>query len=390
MRVALPGSRQLPDGRVDRARGRPRLDSLTGLRFLAALAVFGNHAGDVFVGDTSSWGEALQTGRAGVAFFFILSGFVLAWSGATGQSGAAAFYRRRVARIVPNHVVAWIVALLVVLAIEGVRPGAIGAVLSLLLLQAWSPDPAVHFAVNSVAWTLSCEMFFYLLFPLLMIAATRLRATWRLRLIAVLVATSFLIPVAARLLLADDTATWFVYVFPPARLPEFVIGILLALEVADRRLPRIPVAAAAGLVVLMFAVLWQAPGLLQPAALPVLPFALLIAACAQADLDGRRGVTSARWLVRLGEWSFALYLLHELVLRTAAKAVDLDAMPAPVAVPVVALLLAGSVAASAALYRVVERPAEARLRSGRRSTPEVIVGDRSAATAASSRDGVVR
>ncbi len=43
-----------------------RLDSLTGLRFLAALAVFANHAGDHFLADSASPSAGmLATGRAG-------------------------------------------------------------------------------------------------------------------------------------------------------------------------------------------------------------------------------------------------------------------------------------------------------------------------------------
>jgi peptidoglycan/LPS O-acetylase OafA/YrhL len=38
---------------------------------------------------------------------------------------------------------------------------------NLLLAQAWVPDPNVFLSVNGPSWSLSCELMFYLLFPLL-------------------------------------------------------------------------------------------------------------------------------------------------------------------------------------------------------------------------------
>jgi peptidoglycan/LPS O-acetylase OafA/YrhL len=214
-------------------------------------------------------------------------------------------------------------------------------------------------------------MFFYALFPVLLVAAVRMPAAWRVRAIAGLAVVALLLPVAARTLLADDTAAWFAHVFPPTRLIEFAVGVLLALEVAGRRLPRIPVTAATGIVVVTMAVLWQAPTLLQPAAIPLIPFALLIVACAQRDGEGRRSLFRAPWLVRLGEWSFAFYLLHELVLRAGANVVDLDELSAAAKIGGAALALLVGVAASALLHNLVERPAERRLR-GR--TADVVMG----------------
>ena len=76
-----------------------RLDSLTGLRWLAALLVFGNHALVVAEGTALDAARPLmRAGVVGVSFFFVLSGFVLAWSNSTAVP-ATTFYRRRFARI---------------------------------------------------------------------------------------------------------------------------------------------------------------------------------------------------------------------------------------------------------------------------------------------------
>ena len=76
-----------------------RLPSLTGLRFLAAAAVTAYHAAPILA-DRSALPKVASLGYVGVSFFFVLSGFVLTWSGAAGLKPRE-FYRRRLARIAP-------------------------------------------------------------------------------------------------------------------------------------------------------------------------------------------------------------------------------------------------------------------------------------------------
>ena len=133
--------------------GRRRLDSLTALRFIAALAVVGVHGGEIL------WRPLLPVrslGYVGVTFFFVLSGFVLTWSHPSGQP-ARRFYRNRFARVWPLHTVTW---LAVVVATTGVAPGSWAA---LGLVQAWVPRAGVNFAANGPSWSLSCDAFFYVL-----------------------------------------------------------------------------------------------------------------------------------------------------------------------------------------------------------------------------------
>jgi peptidoglycan/LPS O-acetylase OafA/YrhL len=83
--------------------------------------------------------------------------------------------------------------------------------------------------------------------------------------------------------------------------PGAAIGSFLVLEVVDGVAP------------------WHTAGPLA-GALCIPGFALLIAAYADRDrCGGRPTFASAPAMVKLGEWSFALYLVHELVLRTALE-----------------------------------------------------------------------
>lgn len=110
--------------------------------------------------------------------------------------------------------------------------------------------------------------------------------------------------------------------------------------------------------------------------LVVLPGVLvLIAGAAARDLSPTPSWAAHPMLVRLGEWSFALYLVHELMLLIGQEVAGDAALPSRVAVAVVAV--AGSVALAAGLYHWFERPVERRLRGlrGMRERPEALTAD---------------
>src|SRR4029079_6445765 len=98
------------------------------------------------------------------------------------------------------------------------------------------------------------------------------------------------------------------YFLPPARLLEFVAGILLALLISRGALNRIPLLPVALIAAATYLLAGWAPMYLQPVALMLLPWVLVIAAAAQRDLAG--GSPAPGWLVRLGVWSYAFYLFH--------------------------------------------------------------------------------
>jgi peptidoglycan/LPS O-acetylase OafA/YrhL len=91
------------------------------MRFIAALMVFAFHVSLEGVFADKPVGDGYYTavnkfGFAGVSFFFILSGFVLTWS-ARETDTARRFWRRRLVKIYPNHVVTWAAAAVLMLAL---------------------------------------------------------------------------------------------------------------------------------------------------------------------------------------------------------------------------------------------------------------------------------
>jgi peptidoglycan/LPS O-acetylase OafA/YrhL len=351
-----------------------RLPSLTGLRFVAAFLVFGFHIGVVGLIDGGGTGTAMSwlfgQGAVGVSFFFILSGFVLTWS-ARANDTPRRFWQRRFAKIYPNHVVTWVPALAVAV-LTGTGVTLTLALTNLFLIQAWIPDPQIYYGLNSVSWSLACEFFFYLLFPLMHRGLVRLsgRSLWPAT--AAALAVVWLIPLAVQPL-PDRYHYWAIWLFPVARLPEFVAGMLLARIVQEGRWPTSAVGGvlpATALAAVGYVGSAWLPDDLRIVAGTAIPLALLIAAVGAADAAGRPTPWRSGWAVWLGEVSYAFYLVHLLVLRLFAKAFGTD-HSAVVEIGLVVAALAVAVFGSWLLYICVERPGM-RILGPRRPAPPSI------------------
>lgn len=373
-----------------------RLPSLTGLRFIAAALVFADHirfqwtagpypSGLLFASPSvqSKYSSIFgQAGAVGVAFFFMLSGFVLAWS-ARSTDTATAFWRRRIFKIYPNHIVNFAVVMVLFAAVSDLAINRGHALLNLLLLQAWVPNYDTIFSGNPMAWSLSCEALFYFSFPVLIRYLGRIRPerlwAWACGVAAVI----FLIPSIADTLLPNHvlvpgmtTRTWFIYLFPPVRMLEFVFGILLArIVITGRRIP-LDLGGAIALAVAVFALQWLFPVNYTYVAVMVIPLGLLLAAAATTDSQRRPTLLSRRWMVYLGDISFAFYLWHYPVLAYAGKWLGGHAAgpipfsakgyTTPVAYARMAMLFAITLAVAALVYALVERPVYQRFATSRR------------------------
>lgn len=334
-----------------------RLPSLTGLRFLAALGVFGFHIDVIgLFGEPHAAavvGRVFGQGSAGVSFFFILSGFVLTWSARPGAT-ARRIWRRRAAKIFPNHLVTWLIGIAALAYTSHAIP-LIDTLPGFFLLQAWIPDPDVYFAANTPAWSLSCEAAFYAAFPLLLRVIGRVREARLWPLAGVLVTAVLLVPLAA-LPLSGGLAHWFVYVFPVTRALEFALGMVLARIVRAGRWIGLGLWPAIGTFGVMYAVSATIPGDYTNVARMVIPFALIIAAAATGDLAGRPTWLRHRTWQWLGEISFAFYLAHQLVIRLVDKTLGGLPRATPTALAITLLMLALALIAADLLHRVVERP----------------------------------
>ncbi|MFI6584485.1 acyltransferase family protein [Embleya sp. NPDC050493] len=353
-----------------------RLPSLTSLRFVLALAVVLCHltliSGIFDIGPESPPAllEPIATGA--VSGFFVLSGFVLTWAHTPGETHRA-FWRRRFWKIAPNHVLAWalavaffgvIVATPATVLADGDSAGA--AVADLFLLQSWIPDPDFFFSFNAPSWSISCEAFFYAVFPTVLAAVSRIPARRLGSCWAALAAATLLMPLVATLvpgpplydwLPINANSMWFVYLCPPVRLSEFALGILTARLVRTGRWPhltrvQVTVPAVAVLGLLPYLPAQYTLGMAMAA-----PLALIIAALTRADLHGRARLMHHPYLIALGEASFALYLTHYPLMLTVRHMLGVErtfaALPG---IAIITALTTLSIAVSLAVYRYYELP----------------------------------
>ncbi|MEU8260423.1 acyltransferase [Micromonospora sp. NPDC048999] len=367
----IPGARG--GRRFDPLTGRGRtaltLPSLTGLRWMAAFLVFGVHLHLIAYFADGTLARSLKfvfgAGATGVSFFFILSGFVLTWANSRGcGSGWATFWWRRLARVYPAHLATALVVLLLFAVWQpDILPSVVPAAANLLLVHAWWPDPAFYQSLNSVSWTLACEAFFYAVFPLLVAGLTRRGRRAACLVAGGSVATLWVGPIAALWVASPDWVVWFFHWTPPGRLPEFVLGMALARLVAlgawPRRLDRLttyPVAAT--VLVAGYLAASHVPAPYKYAGCTAVGFGLLIVAAARADLRGAPSLWRRPAVVRLGELSYAFYLVHMIVVFVLALVVGRHPrLGAGQGILLTMATLLMSLASAWVLHELVERPA---------------------------------
>lgn len=349
---------------------RPQvIPALTSLRGIAAWWVVLYHFREYLPTRCPEWVFTLiAQGYLAVDLFFVLSGFVLALNYAEsfegGLVGAVSFYRMRFARIYPLHFVMLALFVLNPLAVslfsargDTSEYGWDYFVLSLFLVQNWGFSTGL--AWNVPAWSISTEVFAYLVFPLVAVLMGRLIVTMRsvLLLMAALLTALAIAAQAAGGSLGDDIPG-----FGLTRCClQFLLGMLIW-RLRDRigfttpQLSLLTIVLAVGLAI-SYALLPIDDFVVMPAAFALLVFGL----SDPLALPGRW--LDARWLELAGLVSYSTYLSHFFI-RSWVKFL-LVRPGIPDWAPLLAYLLLVALA-SIALYRLVEVPGRRWLRSLRR------------------------
>lgn len=287
------------------------IKAITGWRVFFILLIILHHVGL----------DQLDMMSLGVCYFFMSSGFLLASKYRFDKLDAKAYRQfvwRRMLRIYPLHwftLALWLVAaaLLGALVID-----PLALTLNATLLHSWSLSYPIYYSYVKVSWFLGTLLFCYMCYPLL--------AHWflplRLRHKVVIVSVLALIAVIV-LSGTDDYSRTALYVFPPMRLIDFLIG--MALPHLCQALKRLPVigksengtdAELVAVAVLSLAVMVHGsyPGV-RPWSDTVIwwvPQALLIMVCYLYDKrEGFIGrLMAARPLQWLGSVCFELFMLQ--------------------------------------------------------------------------------
>jgi exopolysaccharide production protein ExoZ len=299
-----------------------QLASIQILRAVAAIAIVLHHGmhethqAAQKIGGSFAWQSVLPL-EAGVDLFFVISGFVMVFASRDlfgSIQSIIPFLRRRLARIAPIY---WLTTLVfVALSFSGLvplgrtAPTADEIVATFLFLPYLRPDGYLQ-PVYGLGWTLNYEMFFYLLFALALPLP-------RERAVPIVVIMLMLLVTVGQFIPASMTAPYF---WTRSIILEFGFGMIIGHMALTGVQPTRTTAVFLGVTALaLFAMGMLAPGFRPDRALLYgLPSALLVIAALAFQGDGQTN-PSGRLLTRLGDASYALYLLHPFVLRGLAVA----------------------------------------------------------------------
>ena len=272
-------------------------------RFLAASGVVVYHFAAYNPG-TALHGLVTEFGLF-VDFFFILSGFVIAYVYADNVStaaGVATFLRRRIARVYPLHfatLMFYVIPVAILTLAHRPIPNPEKYSLSfvpyqLTMTQSWFGNGALTF--NHPAWSISVEWAMYLAFPLL-IWFRRLAGGW-------VILAAVVLGGAALGMFGDWEST-----APLRAAPTFAIGVLIAMTFDRVKISGafwLGVSAFLAAVVLM---VWGA-NLLGILVL----FALSVFLTANGQQQGQGTLFERKGFKLLGESSYSIYMLHTPIL----------------------------------------------------------------------------
>lgn len=334
------------------------INSLTSLRLIFAMMVFGAHC---YIIDSFFDAHFFKEGFVGVSFFFVLSGFIIAYNYQEKlqerQITKRTFWVARIARIYPLH---WLTLFLAAslggyVVCSGTADWWKHFLASLTLTNAYVPTSDYFFSFNSPSWSLCCEQLFYFCFPFLI----PLAKDWK-RLLC-LFAVLAVLTVVGMSFTPEEYIKGYWYVNPIARFPDFIVGMLLFrvyIKIKDVKMGMIRGTLMEWLAIFMFFIFYlnaaDAPKVYRYTCYYWVPVAVLILVFAlQKGWFSR--LLSHRWLVTGGEISYSFYLIHLFVLQWFVNWQKETSMQIPwyVAVPVLFCIV---IALSLLSYRCFEKP----------------------------------
>ena len=303
------------------------IKSLQSLRGIFAILIFLSHYkidGKVMMD---------SGGDCGVAFFIMLSGFVISAGYGdrfkNGNISYSKFISKRLGKIYPLHWLCFLWAVIIYGSFSFTTAAA-----NLALLQSWIPKSDYYFSYNAVGWYLSDTLWFYLIFPILTIwgfGRSRLLTVLFLFVGAIYVSTLWMIP--------ERLANAIIYVNPLARTFDFCLGIVLWQLLSSHALINIRNRAncincfflksliEVATILLLIVLLYFYPQANKNYVLsaywwPIMATIILVFSI----LDIKGGIITrllhTKVMIWFGSVSFGFFMFHVLVIRTFLPAID--------------------------------------------------------------------
>lgn len=339
--------------------------ALTGIRAIAALWVLVAHYSSFLVDDFNFPRDSIlqplfRSAYAGVDLFFVLSGFIIAYTYydsflTRSWRGSPDFWWKRFARIYPVYIVTTVLSAVmyaVAIAVGHQFRNADGAVLNwptailnVMGIQEWFSVPSL----NGPAWSVSAELFAYMLFPAMAVLTIRVSHRSSLAVLIGLFTLSLTLTYHQHLV---SPRIWQVFF-------EFLTGFFTYRIFAQTTRATSYASTwwfRGGIWALVLVVVYLSGLYGREAHFALAPLCAIVV-WSYAQESGRKSRLDSRTMVNLGLWSYSLYLIHRplqgvasgLHLRSTGNAL-IDGL-------LFTLLLVVAVASSWFLYRFVEEPA---------------------------------
>ena len=290
------------------------INSIQFLRGIAALAVVVHHTGGYikrYFEPTVLWGDYFSIGFGGVDLFFVISGFIIHFTSEKyldKPSKLGEYLKKRFVRVFPIHwfvltllfVSGWLITSVFHRNIFSIGyPHTLNA-----YLQTYSLFP-LHFAINPVTWTLSYELFFYLMFALLIVS----KRLWFIP-ISILLVSGY--NVYQNYLQDGGVAemTYFKFIFSGYNF-EFMLGFLIYQFYEKCKLSN-----SMSLVLLIIGLSifiifgYEVRDFDNYKRLLIFGFPSAFIVLAMLNLEKNQAISISRFWILLGDASYSLYLIH--------------------------------------------------------------------------------
>lgn len=299
----------------------PELSALTGIRFFAASSVFLGHIAKIPGMEWALNFNCFNLGTFGVAVFFVLSGFILTYNYARVFEGGVrirsygCFVWDRLSKVYPLYL--FTLLLCIPIQLVGNHRDWSWKALALHLTLTQCDYPGLRLRLtdyfNVPGWSISCEMLFYLLAPVLIWGGQRFKR-WQ----QILLPVAILWPLSLFVLgKCSENFIWPAR-FAPLRVPEFCLGVATAVCFVRFKASNFWNRICIGMGLLLIGTGVACDPLVPyflaggPLIAPGAAFFIFGLAAGQGALAR---LLSHRWSVLLGASSFAFYLIHDPIIR---------------------------------------------------------------------------
>ncbi|MGE8555252.1 MAG: acyltransferase family protein [Chryseobacterium jejuense] len=338
---------------------------LTSLRFFFAFCVFLSHLSYLKEDERykSIFSNIFSEGFLGVSFFFILSGFILALNYRdkfqNKKITLKKFYIARFARIYPLYLVTMLISIPVLYSNFKIL------LYNFFLVQSYIPDQKYFFSYNAPSWSISDEMFFYALFPILVGISFKFKKVFKIMLLIMFVSLLIIL----NNILPKEKIHYWLYISPFTRIFDFILGILLfdlALYIKKKKISLHKITltffeiGSLAILAIFFLLHNNLPISYRFSIYYWLPMCLIILSATNSFITERNitwitKILSWKCFVYLGEISFGFYLIHYLVITYAHKYNGMGGIHLN-GIPLALIMFSITLIASIFAYEIIEKP----------------------------------